>query len=82
MALKALESDPLMMTFGSGDAFPSTCRDFLPQVLRHGGCPRSVLNVVDAIYVSPLAWINLSGTMQVFCRLASSIQQGCPIVWG
>ncbi|CAK0799697.1 unnamed protein product, partial [Prorocentrum cordatum] len=64
MALKALESDPLMMTFGSGDAFPSTCRDFLPQVLRHGGCPRSVLNVVDAIYVSPLAWINLSGTMQ------------------
>ena len=34
--------------------------------------------MVDAIYLFPLAWTDLSGNLQVFCWLASGILQGCP----
>ncbi|CAK0859288.1 unnamed protein product [Prorocentrum cordatum] len=75
MTPKELERDPLMMMFDFGNAFPSMCRNFLSQVWR---LPSQYLNMVDAIYMFPLAWTILSGTMQVSCWLASGILQGCP----
>eukprot|EP00959_Pyramimonas_sp_CCMP1952_P205076 4288311-Pyramimonas_sp.AAC.1 len=78
MAPQPSERDPLMMMFDFGDAFPSMCRHFLRTVLLLGGFPLSILNMVDAIYLFPLAWTNLSGHMRIFCWLGSGILQGCP----
>ncbi|CAK0806400.1 unnamed protein product, partial [Prorocentrum cordatum] len=78
MKPKLMERGPFMMMFGFGDAFPSVCRTSLSRVLKTGGLPYSVLNIVDAICVFPLAWANLGGVLQVFCWLAFGTLQGRP----
>ena len=54
------------------------CRVFLMMVLEMAGFPRTILNMVMAIYLLPLAWTNHSGNLQVFCWLSSGSLQGCP----
>ncbi|CAK0839907.1 unnamed protein product, partial [Prorocentrum cordatum] len=70
--------DPLMVLYDFGDAFPSTCRTWLNIALEKADFPEGVRNMIEAVYLLPVAFANLAGAIEYFCALTSGILQGCP----
>ncbi|CAK0872243.1 unnamed protein product, partial [Prorocentrum cordatum] len=61
--------DSLMVLYDFGDAFPPTCRTWLNMALEKADFPEGIRNMIDAIYLLPVAFTNLSGANEIFCAL-------------
>ena len=60
-------------------AFPSLAHEYLFKVLRHMGLPRTVLNIITALYNQNKCVISCGGHVCPGFQMRAGIRQGCPL---